>query len=927
MTTYYVAKTGNNANPGTLASPWLTVDYAWSAGSGVVAGDTIKIGPGTYREDMNWAVSGTSGNKITCEAYDPYNPPILRPDTTEIVCIEDYIIFRNLIIANSPSTIGGIQLGNSTTLASGLEFYNCTFRHNRSTAMAARNTDGLIVQGCTFYGNRTEITGDGCFDIYSATRMTDFDIGWCRFFDHSADGIQWQASGNVDGDVHDCVFGILRPYGSRSWHTFSTNVGENGLDWKTTTGPVRVRRCFFFGYYDSVASQDASGSNGSAFVIHVGSNNVDVQDCRVMDCCQGFSLSQGGGVANNGSPIIRNVIAHDFNGANAGTTIGMSAAYTDNLTVEHCSFIGPFDYYWNLGPSVSVKSIRNNVMTGGTGAASGSYDRNTTGLTGETAIRHNAWHNLSTGVPTAWDDDQVVITDLDLSANLSPASTSDLLSAGENLGKVRDLIGTVRSVTPALGALEQAPSLASSANLLNFDGRNMYIAGSFDSVIDSNGEITLAPIEEQAYTFGLAVKLGADGTEKYVTKAFTDTTVLRFALYIKPALLAMTSGDRFSFVTIRGDGTKHGDIELYYDGTNVRIVASLDDDANAAHYVGTSSGFAIDRERHLIEVEVRAATSAGANNGSIELWIDGVSQGSAASIDNDTTDFDNLYFGAPAGVDLTTGDDEELEGTFYLDSIRANNTGTAIGEAGAALPNLPTLTTADANLVGYWKMQTEGSGVTRQDSGANNYDLTDVTGIPLSGLYADFERADNDRLRITDASGSLLRCTATNKVTVLGWVQPESVGNLMYMISKYGLSTNKRAYALSISSANLLQCHISSDGSTATVAVSDSTLGAGTLYMVGGTYGQGTILTYLNGARNGVAVNFSSALFASNSDFTLGCHSDVGNHYDGLMNRVAVFSRELSGAEIESYYTNGISEVAGGVIPVIIYALRQQRIL
>lgn len=60
--TYYVAKTGNDSNPGTLVSPWLTVGKAAST---MVAGDTTNIAAGTYAEIVTQSTAGSSGAHIT----------------------------------------------------------------------------------------------------------------------------------------------------------------------------------------------------------------------------------------------------------------------------------------------------------------------------------------------------------------------------------------------------------------------------------------------------------------------------------------------------------------------------------------------------------------------------------------------------------------------------------------------------------------------------------------------------------------------------------------------------------------------------------------------------------------------------------------------------------------------------------------------
>ena len=61
MTTYYVAKNGNDSNPGTEASPWLTLT---KTGNTAKAGDTVYIKEGTYNERLYPVNSGTPGNYI-----------------------------------------------------------------------------------------------------------------------------------------------------------------------------------------------------------------------------------------------------------------------------------------------------------------------------------------------------------------------------------------------------------------------------------------------------------------------------------------------------------------------------------------------------------------------------------------------------------------------------------------------------------------------------------------------------------------------------------------------------------------------------------------------------------------------------------------------------------------------------------------------
>jgi len=71
-TTYYVAKTGDDGNPGTEAQPWLTVTKCKNI---VVAGDTVWVKAGTYEEPyirFN-GNAGTAAAPIVLKAYDGWS--------------------------------------------------------------------------------------------------------------------------------------------------------------------------------------------------------------------------------------------------------------------------------------------------------------------------------------------------------------------------------------------------------------------------------------------------------------------------------------------------------------------------------------------------------------------------------------------------------------------------------------------------------------------------------------------------------------------------------------------------------------------------------------------------------------------------------------------------------------------------------------
>jgi len=53
---------------------------------------------------------------------------------------------------------------------------------------------------------------------------------------------------------------------------------------------------------------------------------------------------------------------------------------------------------------------------------------------------------------------------------------------------------------------------------------------------------------------------------------------------------------------------------------------------------------------HVIEIEWKAATAAGANNGVMTLWLDGVQKSSVTNIDNDTRRINYVCLGQSPGL-------------------------------------------------------------------------------------------------------------------------------------------------------------------------------------------------------------------------------------------------------------------------------------
>ncbi len=107
--TYYVSPppSGSDANPGTEAQPWLTIQKAADT---MVAGDTVLIMAGTYQERVAPKNSGSSGNYITYASYtgdtvtidgSAMSLSLVDQDGLFVVDNKSYIIISGLTIKNA----------------------------------------------------------------------------------------------------------------------------------------------------------------------------------------------------------------------------------------------------------------------------------------------------------------------------------------------------------------------------------------------------------------------------------------------------------------------------------------------------------------------------------------------------------------------------------------------------------------------------------------------------------------------------------------------------------------------------------------------------------------------------------------------------------------------------------------------------------
>jgi len=170
----------------------------------------------------------------------------------------------------------------------------------------------------------------------------------------------------------------------------------------------------------------------------------------------------------------------------------------------------------------------------------------------------------------------------------------------------------------------------------------------------------------------MAAIMGGQGLQALIDDAnaiyVTDDSPIaqpryRARFYFDPNSIPMASNDaHFIFKGFAGTSTEVLRVEFRQSTGTYQLRALLVDDGTT--WLSTN-WFTISDASHFIELDWQAATAAGANNGSLTLWIDGTQQASLSGVNNDTRRIDRVRLGALTSIDAGT------RGTYYFDALES----------------------------------------------------------------------------------------------------------------------------------------------------------------------------------------------------------------------------------------------------------------
>jgi hypothetical protein len=206
------------------------------------------------------------------------------------------------------------------------------------------------------------------------------------------------------------------------------------------------------------------------------------------------------------------------------------------------------------------------------------------------------------------------------------------------------------------------PTLTPATDLIFANGFESGDFSAWSAEVDSEGDLNISAAAALVGVNGMAALI--DNTTSMYIRDDTPTNEPRYRarFYFDPNSITMANGNTHRIMVARNASVDLVRLEFRRANLNYQVRAIIRTDAGS--YIGTS-WYTITDAPHPIEIDWQAATSAGANNGSLSLWIDDTPSQTLSGIDNDTHRVEQARLGPLQGIDTGTS------GSEYFDAFES----------------------------------------------------------------------------------------------------------------------------------------------------------------------------------------------------------------------------------------------------------------
>ncbi len=459
---------------------------------------------------------------------------------------------------------------------------------------------------------------------------------------------------------------------------------------------------------NGIGTCGAAGSYSSALKVGVGGERITIEGNTVYNNCgEGIAITRGVHVLVKNNTVYDNFAPNIYVDNSPFTTVennlvyctgarlrldgrrptaiglgeeeyaGWGAQMHDVLvtgnTVRGCGKgIGAFDS--ELGGTLTNITITRNYIPSGEGRAiSITSELNRNMVISYNNLFNEVWLQNSTGITlignTVIGSSAPTSTAPPAASPTRAAPTSTALPVASPTPAVpTSTAQSVASPTPAVPT-STAPSVASPtpaapvADAIFASGFESGSLSDWTGNANGSGDLSVSTAAALVGSNGLLAFIN-DGTVMYVNDDSPNAEPrYRARFYFDPNSLSMASGD--AHIILRGySGTSAVvlRVEFGFAAGAYQIRAALVNDGST--WTNTN-WFTISDSPHSIELDWRAATGTGANNGALTVWIDGTQQADLAGVDNDTQRLDRVRLGALADIDAGTS------GMYYFDAFES----------------------------------------------------------------------------------------------------------------------------------------------------------------------------------------------------------------------------------------------------------------